>query len=79
MIYNILATFSLQAMGKGPESLFHSICRQGLVNIPLLFVLNHFFGLYGVVSTQLVADSITMIFSTVILAKIFRDLKEKSA
>ena len=79
MIYNILTTFSLQAMGKGPESLFHSICRQGLVNIPLLFLMNRLFGLYGVVSTQLVADSITVVFSTIVLAKIFRTLKEKGA
>ncbi|MBR4288593.1 MAG: MATE family efflux transporter [Clostridia bacterium] len=77
MIYNIQATFSLQAMGKGPESLFHSVCRQGLVNIPLLFLLNRLFGLYGVVSTQLVADSITMIISTVLLHKVMKDLKKE--
>ncbi len=77
MFYNLLATFSLQAMGKGPESLVLSVCRQGLVNIPLLFLMNYLFGLYGVVSTQLVADSITMIISTLLVQKVFRQMKEE--
>ncbi len=77
MIYNIQTTFSLQAMGKGPESLFHSVCRQGLVNIPLLFLLNHLFGLYGVVSTQLVADSITVVISTVLLGRVMRQVQKQ--
>lgn len=78
MFYNLLATFSLQAMGKGPESLLLSGCRQGLVNIPLLFLFDSLFGLYGVVSTQLAADSITMIISTVLTVHVFRKLKEET-
>ncbi len=77
MFYNLLATFSLQAMGKGPESLLLSVCRQGLVNIPLLFLLNSMFGLYGVVSTQLVADSLTMIISTTLTVIVFRKIKRE--
>ena len=75
MFSNLLATFSLQAMGKGPASLLLSVCRQGLVNIPLLFLLNSVFGLYGVVSTQLVADAITMIISTTLTLIVFRKIK----
>ena len=75
MFYNLLATFSLQAMGKGPASLLLSVCRQGLVNIPLLFLLNSVFGLYGVVSTQLVADTVTMVISTTLTVIVFRKLK----
>ena len=77
MFYNLLATFSLQAMGKGRESLILSICRQGLVNIPLLFLLNHLFGLYGVVSTQLVADSITLLISAVLMHKVMKILENQ--
>ncbi len=72
MFCNLLATFSLQAMGKGPESLLLSACRQGLVNIPMLFLLNSLIGLYGVVSAQLVADSITIIISTVLLGNVLK-------
>jgi Na+-driven multidrug efflux pump len=66
---NLLATFALQAMGRGPQSLLLSVCRQGLVNIPMLFLLNYLFGLYGVVSAQLVADSITILISTWLLQR----------
>ncbi len=75
MFYNLLATFSIQAMGKGPESMILSVCRQGLVNIPLLFLLNRIFGLYGVVSTQLVADTVTLAISTVMLTVVFRKIE----
>lgn len=74
MFFNLLATFSLQAMGKGPESLILSVCRQGLVNIPLLFLMNALFGLYGVVSTQLVADALTMLISAGLLRRVYRQM-----
>ena len=63
MIFNLQISFTFQAMGKGRESLILSSLRQGLVNIPLLFVMNHFFGLYGIVWTQLISDVITGIVS----------------
>ena len=59
MIFNFQMSFTFQAMGMGKQSLLLSSMRQGLVNIPLLLIMNHFFGLYGVVWTQLIADSIT--------------------
>lgn len=77
MFYNLHSTFTLQAMGKGPESLILSICRQGLVNIPLLFLLNTIFGLYGVVSTQAVADAITLVISTLLVQKVLREMKRE--
>lgn len=63
MIFNFQLSFTFQAMGMGKESLILSSLRQGVVNIPLLFVMNHFFGLYGVVWTQLVSDGITSLIS----------------
>ena len=63
MIFNFQLSFTFQAMGMGKQSLILSSLRQGLVNIPLLFLMHHFFGLYGVVWTQLVSDSITSFIS----------------
>ena len=63
MIFNFQLSFTFQAMGMGKQSLILSSLRQGLVNIPLLFVMHHFFGLYGVVWTQLVSDGITSLIS----------------
>lgn len=74
MICNFQMTFTLQAMGKGPQSLVLSTCRQGLANIPLLFLMNSLFGLYGLVWTQLLADGITLIISFVLYHGVNRKL-----
>jgi Na+-driven multidrug efflux pump len=63
MITNIQMTYTLQAMGKGRESLILSACRQGIANIPLLFIMNAVVGLYGLIWTQLLADGITLAVS----------------
>lgn len=74
MICNFQMSYTFQAMGKGPQSLLLSSCRQGLINIPLLFVMNALFGLYGVVWTQLVSDGITLIISFALYQKVYKDL-----
>ncbi len=63
MIVNFQMSFTFQAMGMGKQSLLLSSLRQGIVNIPLLFLMNHLFGLDGIVWTQLIADIITTIIS----------------
>ena len=63
MIFNFQMGYTFQAMGKGMKSLILTACRQGLINIPMLFLMNHLLGLYGVIWTQLVADGITVVIS----------------
>ena len=63
MIFSFQMSFTFQAMGMGRQSLFLSSLRQGLVNIPLLFLMNMWFGLYGIVWTQLISDSLTAVIS----------------
>ena len=63
------ATYTLQAMGKGRESLLLACCRQGAVLIPLLFLMNALLGLDGLVWTQLAADAVTAAVSTVLLER----------
>ena len=75
MIMNFQMAFTFQAMGKGKQSLLLSSLRQGVVNIPLLFLMNCFFGLYGVVWTQLVSDIITAIISISIYRYTYKRLK----
>ena len=74
MIFNFQLSFTFQAMGMGKQSLILSSLRQGLVNIPLLFVMHHFFGLYGVVWTQLVSDGITSLISYAIYRQSYKKL-----
>ena len=77
MIFNFQLSFTFQAMGMGKESLILSSLRQGLVNIPLLFVMHHFFGLYGVIWTQLLSDGITSLISYAVYRTSYKKLFKK--
>lgn len=74
MIFNFQMSFTFQAMGMGRESLFLSSLRQGLVNIPLLFLMNRIFGLYGIVWTQIISDTITGAISYAFYHRTYRGL-----
>ncbi|MBE6962212.1 MAG: MATE family efflux transporter [Ruminococcaceae bacterium] len=77
MISNFQKIYCLQAMGKGKESLILGICRQGLFAIPVLLIMNHFVGLYGVVSAQLISDGCTFIFSTLLYRRVYNSLQKE--
>lgn len=57
---NALIIYTLQAMGKGFQAAVLTVCRQGLLNIPLLILMNRIFGLYGMIWTQLVIELIML-------------------
>lgn len=73
-ILNFHMCYTLQAMGKGAESLILSACRQGLFNIPLLFLMARRFGLYGIVWTQLIADALTAVISFAVYHRVMARL-----
>lgn len=54
-------TNALQAMGAAVPSLIANISRQGLVYIPMLFILDRFFGADGLVWSQPAADILSFI------------------
>ena len=54
-------TNSLQAMGAAVSSLIANISRQGLVYIPMLFILEFFFGIDGLVWAQPAADVVSFL------------------
>lgn len=72
---NFLISYTLQAMGKGVQSAILTSCRQGLLNIPLLIVMNLIFGLYGMIWTQLVVEIIMLPVSLGMYFHTFRGLK----
>ena len=78
MISNFQKIYCLQAMGKGKESLILGLFRQGVFAIPIIFIMNHFLQLYGVVSAQLISDGITFIFSTLIYRHVYNKLKKET-
>ncbi len=77
MLSNVQMNFMFQAMGQGKQALLLSACRQGLVNIPLLFLMDYLFQIDGVVWTQLLADSITMGISFALYFRFMRSLKRE--
>ncbi|MBQ0072139.1 MAG: MATE family efflux transporter [Spirochaetales bacterium] len=56
-------TFIFQGFGKGSIATRLSLLRFILLNIPLLIILNHFFGQMGLVFTQVSADTVTVALS----------------
>ncbi len=65
---------TLQGMGKALPSLILTICRQGLVFIPLVFLLNGMFGLDGVIYAQPTADFVSIVLASVLCMGIIRKL-----
>ena len=78
MISNFQKIYCLQAMGKGKESLILGVCRQGLFAIPILLILNHFIGLYGVVAAQAISDSIAFVFATILYRRVYNRLQKET-
>lgn len=79
MITNFQLSFTFQAMGMGKQSLFLSALRQGLINIPLLFLMKHLFGLYGIIWTQLISDVLTTVISMLVYHYSYKKLLAEEA
>jgi len=60
----------MQAVGKGKYSFYLAVIRQLLLNIPILFLMNHFFGMEGIVWTAVIADSLTVVASYLIYHRV---------
>ncbi len=54
------------AFGKGQIALLLGVTRWAVINIPMLFVMNTLFGIYGLVWSQLVSDILMATISYVI-------------
>lgn len=72
MFMSFFTVHLFQALGKGGTALYLGVQRWVMLNIPMLFILNHFFGMYGIVWTQLIADFINVVISFIILARFMR-------
>ena len=57
--------FFFQAVGAGSTSLALAFIRWAVFNIPMLFIFNIIFGMYGLVLTQVIADICTVVVSYV--------------
>ena len=60
----------MQAVNQGRTSMVLAAIRQLCLNIPILILLDRFFGMTGIVWTQTVADAINVVISYVILSRV---------
>lgn len=63
MFLSFFTVFLFQSFGKGHISLLLGIARWLVFNIPMLFILNSVFGMYGIVWSQVTADTLTVLLS----------------
>lgn len=68
---------TIQGMGKALPSLVLTVCRQGLIFIPLIFILNAMLGLDGVIYAQPVADYLSILVGIMICMHLFRSMEHR--
>lgn len=70
MFLSFFTVYLFQAFGKGRVSLFLGVTRWLVFNIPMLFLLNAVFGMYGIVWSQVTADVLTVTMSFLVYRKL---------
>lgn len=76
-----IINFAFQGMGKGLQSFILAGGRQGLIYLPLLFIMDRFVGLEGLIWSQPIADAVCIVISIIMFSHtmktINRQLKTK--
>ncbi len=72
---SFLCTNCLQGMGKAPQSMVLTLCRQCLVYIPAILILDSLFGLDGLIYAQPLADYCSIILGMIVTLITLRRLK----
>lgn len=72
MCVDFLAVGVFQALGMGKNALIFAIARKVALEIPLLFVMNAVYPLYGLPFAQLITEVILAAAALVMLRRIFR-------
>lgn len=70
--------FAFQGMGKGIQTFILSVGRQGLVYIPLLFILNKLVGLDGIIWAQASADFVCVVMSIIMFIFVMKGINKKA-
>ena len=72
-VYYVL-TNTLQAMGAATPSFIINLSRQGILFIPMLFLLESFLGLEGLLWAQPVVDVLSMLLAVLMYMPIYRKM-----
>ena len=71
---DFLAVGIFQSCGMGKKSLIFAILRKIVFEIPALFILNHFFPLYGLAYAQSITEMILATIAVIVLLRLFKKL-----
>lgn len=74
MGFYYISTNFLQASGNAKRSTFASLLRQGILLIPLLYLMNALFGVLGNVSAHMAADTLATIIAAFLAIKQMKKL-----
>lgn len=69
--------FAFQGMGKGIQTFILSVGRQGIIYIPMLFILNKLVGLDGIIWAQATADFVCVIMSVIMFIFVMKGINKK--
>ena len=69
MFMSFFTVYLFQAFGKGRIALVLGVVRWLGFNIPMLFILNGIFGMYGIVWSQVAADTLTVVMPLLVYRK----------
>lgn len=77
MFFCFFAVFLFQGFGDGRRSTALAIIRWAVLNIPMLYLFNAVFGMYGLVWAQVVSDVITVGISFAVIFRYMRQWAQK--
>ena len=69
---------TLQVLGKALRAMIITIGRQTVIFYPLVYGLNHFFGLSGLVVSNSIADIVNTLISALLVAAPLRQMMKES-
>ena len=75
--FSTIVNQSLQVTGFSYSASFLASCRQGIVYIPLIFLLEALFNVNGIALTQAISDNITALITIPFCFYFFNILKKK--
>lgn len=73
---DFLAVGVFQSLGMGKTALRFALLRKVFLEIPLLFLLNRFFGLYGLPYAQTLTEMVLAVSAIIMLMRIFRQVQQ---
>ncbi|MBQ2704775.1 MAG: MATE family efflux transporter [Clostridia bacterium] len=78
MSFVVLGNMMAQNLGKVVRASLLAVARQGVLLIPCVLLLPQFFGMWGIIISQPVADLATFLLTIVLVTPILKELKTLS-